>query len=118
MPLTSRRPLMPASDPALPSHIVFVEQGWLNCNVVAIRGDINILIDAGYCSDADELERSLWINAGLTFEQIGMLLITHAHPDHIGAAALIRSRSGAEIAADEETAGIVNQWDTRRLWSS
>lgn len=108
----------PHADALLPSNITLIERGWLNANVVLIRGERNILIDAGYAADVSKLEAALRASAGLTFEDIGLLLITHAHPDHIGAAAAIRARSNAEIAADEETAWIVSHWDMRLMWAS
>lgn len=102
----------------LPAAVTFLQRGWLNCNVVVIRGTSNVLIDCGYLADAESLEQALKQRTGLSFDAIDMVLITHAHPDHIGAAAAIRARSGAEIVADEETARIISCWDTRVLLSS
>jgi glyoxylase-like metal-dependent hydrolase (beta-lactamase superfamily II) len=108
----------PGAPAVLPPGVVFLQRGWLNANVVVLLGPPVILIDTGYSADTDALETALWAQAGVRFEDVGLVLITHAHPDHIGAAALIRSRSGAEIATDEETADIVERWDTRLLWAS
>lgn len=68
------------------------------CNAYLIGGEPWVLIDTGmYTPEAvDVLERGL-AEAGVAFEQISSILITHHHPDHYGMSAPIRDRSGARV---------------------
>ncbi len=58
------------------------------------------LVDAGPNSGValDDLERGL-DGLGHRIEDIGLLVLTHQHMDHIGLAAIIARRSGGEVAA-------------------
>ena len=59
-----------------------------------------ILVDAGLPGSEKKIEASLKAN-GLTFKDIKLIVITHAHVDHAGTAAKIRRLSGAPIVANE-----------------
>src|SRR5437867_3795623 len=74
-------------------------------NVYLVDGEPLTLVDAG--PNWDEalatLEQRLAAR-GRKLEDIGLLLLTHQHFDHVGLAATIKERSGAEVAALEPLA--------------
>jgi glyoxylase-like metal-dependent hydrolase (beta-lactamase superfamily II) len=74
--------------------------GRVNCYLV--EDEPLTLIDTGPNSgkSLDELERAL-AEHGHRVEQLGMIVITHQHLDHIGLLEIIARRSGAEVAAIE-----------------
>ncbi|HEY5198173.1 MAG TPA: MBL fold metallo-hydrolase [Solirubrobacteraceae bacterium] len=74
-------------------------------NLYLIDDDPLTLIDAGPNSGValDELEQGL-DRLGHRIEDLGLLVLTHQHMDHIGLAAIIARRSGAEVAALDQLA--------------
>ena len=77
--------------------------GRVNCYL--IEGDPLTLIDAGPRSDRSlsELE-SLVKETGHRIEDIGLVVATHQHIDHIGLIDTVVERSGAEVAALDKAA--------------
>ena len=71
-------------------------------NVYLLRGDENVLVDAGphHPDSWDYLKRRLHAH-GLGVEDIDRILITHGHVDHYGQAGDIVEASGAEVWAHE-----------------
>ena len=69
-------------------------------NVYLIDDDPLTLVDSGPNSGSSltELERQL-AALGRRIEDLELILITHQHIDHIGLVEILRSRSGAEVAA-------------------
>jgi len=67
-------------------------------SVYLIEGDPLTLIDSGMCFDEarQALENSL-TELGFRFEDIGRIILTHKHIDHVGQAATIQERSGATV---------------------
>jgi glyoxylase-like metal-dependent hydrolase (beta-lactamase superfamily II) len=72
--------------------------GRVNCYL--IEDEPLTLIDTGPNSgkSLDELERAL-AEHGRRIEQLGLIVITHQHMDHIGLLEILARRSGAEVAA-------------------
>jgi glyoxylase-like metal-dependent hydrolase (beta-lactamase superfamily II) len=72
--------------------------GRVNCYL--IEDDPLTLVDTGPNSgkSLDELERAL-AELGHRIEDLGLLVITHQHMDHLGLLEIIARRSGAEVAA-------------------
>jgi glyoxylase-like metal-dependent hydrolase (beta-lactamase superfamily II) len=67
-----------------------------NCNTYLIDGPKRVLIDPGHLSLFDHVRREL--NAlKLSIEDIDLVLITHAHPDHLEAVQLFKP-TAARIA--------------------
>ena len=60
-----------------------------NCNSYLIDGPTRVLIDPGHRSHVGQVESGLR-QLGLAAEDIGLLLCTHAHPDHIEAVTLFK----------------------------
>jgi len=64
----------------------------------------NILINTGTAASASQIESNIE-NLGFKFSDTRIILITHAHYDHVGAVATILEKSGARLmvdAGDEE----------------
>jgi glyoxylase-like metal-dependent hydrolase (beta-lactamase superfamily II) len=72
--------------------------GRVNCYL--IEDEPLTLIDTGPNSgkSLDELERAL-ADHGRRIEDLGLIVITHQHMDHIGLLEILARRSGAEVAA-------------------
>jgi glyoxylase-like metal-dependent hydrolase (beta-lactamase superfamily II) len=72
--------------------------GRVNCYL--IDDDPLTLVDTGPNSgkSLDELERALALH-GRTIEDLGLIVLTHQHMDHIGLLEVLVRRSGAEVAA-------------------
>jgi glyoxylase-like metal-dependent hydrolase (beta-lactamase superfamily II) len=79
--------------PILPFHMVncFLIQGMEGC----------ILVDTGLPGSESKIKKALK-NCGLSFKDIKLIVITHAHVDHAGSAARLRELSGAPIVAHED----------------
>jgi len=72
--------------------------GRVNCYLV--EDDPLTLVDAGPNSGTslDELEQGVRA-LGHTLEDVGLIVVTHHHIDHIGLVGLVASRADAEVAA-------------------
>jgi hydroxyacylglutathione hydrolase len=62
-----------------------------------------VLIDAGIPGSEHKIERVL-LRQGLSFKDIKLIVVTHAHTDHAGSAARLRQLSGAPILAHRDDA--------------
>ncbi len=63
-----------------------------NCNTYLIEGPTRILIDPGHKDLFGHVEQGLQ-ELGLTPDDIGLIICTHAHPDHIEAVQLFEDSS-------------------------
>ena len=63
-----------------------------NCNTYLIDGPTRILIDPGHLSLFDHVLSGLE-NLSLGIEDLGLVICTHAHPDHIEAVPLFKEKS-------------------------
>jgi glyoxylase-like metal-dependent hydrolase (beta-lactamase superfamily II) len=92
-------------------------------NVYLIEDDPLTLVDSGPNSGSslDELERQIAAH-GHGIEDLGLILISHQHIDHIGLVSILAKRSGAEVVALDrlvplvegyrEAAGADDEWAT------
>lgn len=80
-------------------------------NSYLFHGNPLTLLDTGpnTATSLDELERSL-ATIGVRIEDIGRVIISHQHVDHVGLAEIIRRRSGADIAMIEQLAPVIADW--------
>ena len=62
-----------------------------NCNTYLIDGPTRILIDPGHISLFDHVQKEL-NELGLSLDDIGLVIGTHAHPDHLEAAELFKEK--------------------------
>jgi glyoxylase-like metal-dependent hydrolase (beta-lactamase superfamily II) len=83
-------------------HLMAVQTPFLvgRVNCYLIEDDPLTLVDTGPNSgkSLDELERAL-ADIGHRIEDLGLIVITHQHMDHLGLLEIIARRSGAEVAA-------------------
>ena len=73
-------------------------------NAFLVLGDRPVLVDAGSPGEADRIE-SVIAKHGVALSDVSLILLTHAHTDHAGAAKELRKRSSAPVAlhpADDE----------------
>ncbi len=66
----------------------------------------NILINTGLASSASQIKRNVE-KLGFNFNDIKILLITHAHYDHVGALAAIKKMTGAKLMVNENDAPVL-----------
>jgi len=80
-------------------------------NVYLIEDDPLTLVDAGPNSGSslDELERQLRAH-GHRIEDIGLVILTHQHIDHLGLVGIVAARSGADVAAIEAAVQFVERY--------
>jgi hydroxyacylglutathione hydrolase len=67
-------------------------------NVFALRGEKTILVDTAMSGMGDKILAGL-AKKGVKEDEIGLILITHVHPDHVGSAAELKKRLGVPVAA-------------------
>ena len=66
----------------------------------------NILINTGLAASAPQIKRNVE-KLGFNFNDIKILLITHAHYDHVGALARIKKMTGAQLMVNENDAAVL-----------
>lgn len=79
---------------------VWRSTGANNCNTYLIDGPTRILIDPGHVNAFGHVRSGL-DELALKIEDIGLVICTHSHPDHIEAAQLFKQAS-AQLAFHEE----------------
>ena len=72
-----------------------------NCNTYLIDGPIRILIDPGHSKLFNHVQDGL-LKMGIELDDIGLIICTHAHPDHIEAVELFRKRPALITLHEEE----------------
>jgi glyoxylase-like metal-dependent hydrolase (beta-lactamase superfamily II) len=69
----------------------------INCNSVLVAGERHLLIDPGTIRRWDDLLAAIRAD-GLDPRDIGLVFLTHSHPDHAEAAIRAKAELGAEVA--------------------
>jgi metallo-beta-lactamase class B len=72
--------------------------------IITTRG--NILINTGLAASAAQIKSNIE-TLGFKFADTKILLITHAHYDHVGAVADIKKMTRAKLMADEKDSGVL-----------
>ena len=67
----------------------------------------NILINTGLASSAEQIKNNVE-KLGFKFSDIKILLITHAHFDHVGAVAEIKKKTGAKLMVNAADAQVLS----------
>jgi hydroxyacylglutathione hydrolase len=78
-------------------RIPILPLGMVNAHLIRSPGGC-VLVDAGIPGSERKIARVLARN-GLSFRDIKLIIVTHAHTDHAGSAARLRALSGAPILA-------------------
>lgn len=102
---------------SLPPDLHILVRGWLDGNVVLLRGDRPVLVDTGYHTGAPAL--LAWLaEAGLAPGDLDELVLTHVHSDHAGGVAALRAAAGSDlpVRAHPDARALVSAWDPLRLW--
>ena len=83
-------------------------------NVYLIDDDPLTLVDAGPNSGSslDALERE-FAARGHSLDDVGLIVLTHQHIDHLGLVGIVADRSGAEVAAIEAAVPFVENYSRR-----
>ena len=89
------------------TRIPILPLGMVNAHLIRSAAGC-VLVDAGIPGSERRIRRVLARN-GLTFADIKLIVITHAHTDHAGSAAQLRLLSGAPILAHEADADFYNR---------
>lgn len=69
-------------------------------NAFLIHSELPVLIDTGSPGDYFRLEKLLK-KQGLLFQELGLIVLTHAHPDHAGTAAKIKETADIPVIIQE-----------------
>ena len=82
-------------------------------NAVLIEGEVLTLVDTGIneSESVTALENAI-CGRGHRVEDLQQIVITHAHPDHFGAARQLAARSGATVVADPVSAEVLHNYPT------
>ena len=93
------------------STIIFCERKFPSANMILIKDELPILIDTGFGSDAIETVR-LITEAGVSPEELHLVVNTHYHSDHVGGNFHLQKNYGVSIAAHKWDAGLINACDS------
>ncbi|ENO75093.1 MBL fold metallo-hydrolase [Thauera sp. 63] len=103
-----------STPPRLPDTLRVLERGWLSANnVLLFDGDEATLVDSGYVTHAAQTVALL--HAALEGRQLGRLVNTHSHSDHIGGNAAVQRAFGCTITVPAGMAQAVAAWDEAAL---
>jgi glyoxylase-like metal-dependent hydrolase (beta-lactamase superfamily II) len=89
-------------------HVTLIE-GLRGANVYLLTGDGGLtIVDSGMAGDVERIAAQLR-QVGYTMAQLETLVLTHAHGDHVGGAAEVARRSGAEVVAHKDEVPYIEQ---------
>jgi glyoxylase-like metal-dependent hydrolase (beta-lactamase superfamily II) len=74
--------------------------------LVSYKG--HLLLDTGTPGEADRIEREIQ-EGGFSLSDVKTIVLTHAHNDHVGSAAELARRCGAQVLAHEEEVPYIEQ---------
>ena len=78
-----------------------------NCNTYLIRGEVTVLIDPGHSHHIPSLFRQMEQD-GISREEIGLVIVTHSHPDHFEGLEAFKDRP-VKIAMNREEANYLKE---------
>ncbi len=77
--------------------------GWERVNLgqvsafILVRAGESVIVDTGVAGSEDEIERAL-SEAGSRWAEVGHVILTHKHPDHVGSAEQVLTRASEATA--------------------
>lgn len=95
--------ILPPENPS--DKVLTVNLGHFNTYLIQ-TGDGHILVDTGMSGDDKELEEA-FSEAGVNPKDVKLMIITHAHPDHVGSVARMKEMTGADILCHEYAASFI-----------
>lgn len=95
--------------------LFFIQRGYLNGNHFVYRRYPVVLIDTGYLGSLQET-RELLAYLGVDFSQVGLIINTHCHCDHVGGNQAIQQESGCETALHSIGQHFINNRDAWATW--
>ena len=106
------------NQPVEPAHVIgniyYVgTNGVSSFLVVTPKG--HILLDSGFNQSVPLIRNSV-VTLGFRFEDIRILLSSHAHFDHVAGHALIQEQTGAQVMASALDADVISRGD-EKLWA-
>jgi hydroxyacylglutathione hydrolase len=93
----------------LPDWLSVIERPFPSSMLAVVHGPGPIVVDPGSLTDADLLP-GLLEEAGVARDEVGLVLCSHYHSDHVGAVATLQ-QAGIEVAAHAWDAAMVNARD-------
>lgn len=99
----------------LPGNVHFLRRDWFNSNSLLITGSPTVLIDSGGDKGIAFLQQALQEH-GVVLNGIDLVLATHGHADHVGAASVLQKLHGTPVAMHEYEAYYVNRDDEWWTW--
>ncbi|MFJ2269444.1 MBL fold metallo-hydrolase [Streptomyces sp. NPDC098085] len=93
-------------QPSLPSWMTWRQRPFPDANALLLPGRQPVLVDSGFVAHAEETADWARAHAG----DIGLVVNTHWHSDHVGGNALLQAR-GAGIAAGAPEAEAISRRD-------
>jgi len=76
---------------------LYKEKGTLDANTYVIKDELTVLIDPGLENYLEQQLKEMQ-DDGIDPKDIDVIAITHLHPDHCGATAVLKEISGAKVA--------------------
>jgi glyoxylase-like metal-dependent hydrolase (beta-lactamase superfamily II) len=95
--------------------LFFIERGYLNANHFVYRGHPPVLIDTGYIDDFDTTA-AIINRLGVNLSDVGRIITTHCHCDHVGGHHRIQQESGCEILLHELGRQFIESHDAWSTW--
>lgn len=96
------------------TEVVLSRRPGPSANLVLVRGDRPVLVDAGNGSvPSDAAVRAFLAEHGVAPGDLAWLALTHFHADHAGGAASLQRDHGVPVAAHASEAALVNARDPR-----
>ncbi|MGD8367383.1 MAG: MBL fold metallo-hydrolase [Desulfobacterales bacterium] len=96
-------------------ELFFIQRGYLNANHFVWRGEPPVLIDTGYKAGYPETLRHLQA-LGVSPQQVGLIVNTHCHCDHVGGNRRIQEASGCGIAVHRVGKHFIDSRDDWATW--
>ena len=93
------------------SEIIFFERKFPSANMILIKDQRPTLIDTGFGSDVKDTVR-LMKEAGVSPEELQLIINTHSHSDHVGGNFHLQQNYGVTIAAHKWEADLINSCDS------
>lgn len=92
------------------SSIIFFERKFPSANMILVKDHLPILIDTGFGSEAKDTEL-LIKEAGVSPEELHLIVNTHYHSDHVGGNFHLQKNYGVPIATHKWEADLINFGD-------